>query len=62
MPWTNGRKAAEVDRSERAGIPTGTAELPKAVERDTRELRRASEILRKPSACSAMAELDRRST
>jgi transposase len=32
----------------------------KALEREVRELRQANEILRKASACFAMAELDRR--
>jgi transposase-like protein len=33
----------------------------KALERENRELRQANEILRKASAYSALAELDRRS-
>jgi transposase-like protein len=33
----------------------------KALERENRELRQASDILRKATACFAQAELDRRS-
>jgi transposase-like protein len=54
-------KKAEVDSGRRAGIPTGMAAKLKALERENRELRRANEILRKASACFAMAEFDRRS-
>jgi transposase-like protein len=54
-------KKAEVDRGQRAGIPTELAEKMKALERENRELRQANEILRKASAYFAMAELDRRS-
>jgi len=53
-------KKAEVDRGDRAGITTETAERLKALERENRELRQANEILRKASACFAQAELDRR--
>lgn len=54
-------KKAEGDSGQRAGIPTEMAEKMKALERENRELRQANEILRKASAYSAMAELDRRS-
>ncbi len=51
----------EVDCGQRAGVPTDMAEKLKALERENRELRQANEILRKPGAYFAMAELDRRS-
>ena len=54
-------KKAEVDSGRRAGIPSDFAEKMKALERESRELRQANEILRKASAYFAMAELDRRS-
>jgi transposase-like protein len=54
-------KKAEVDSGRRAGVPTEMAEKMRALERENRELRQANEILRKASAYSAMAELDRRS-
>jgi len=54
-------KKAEVDGGTRAGLPTEVAEKLKALVRENRELRQASEILRKASAYFAMAELDRRS-
>jgi transposase-like protein len=54
-------KKAEVDDGRRAGVPSEMAEKMKALERENRELRQANEILRKASACFAMAELDRRS-
>ena len=54
-------KKAEVDRGQRAGVPTDMADKLKALERENRELRQANEILRKASAYFAMAELDRRS-
>lgn len=44
----------------RAGVPTDMAAKMKALERENRELRQANEILRKASAYSAQAELDRR--
>lgn len=52
-------KKAEVDGGKRAGLPSDVAEKMKALERETRELRQANEILRKASAYFAMAELDR---
>ena len=48
-------KKDEVDRGNRAGIPADMAEMMKALERENRELRQANEILRKASACFAMA-------
>ena len=54
-------KKAEIDSGQRAGVPTEMAEKLKALERESRELRQANEILRKASAYFAMAELDRRS-
>ncbi len=53
-------KKSEVDRGERAGIPTEMTEKLKALERENRELKQANEILRKASAYFAQAELDRR--
>ena len=52
-------KKAEVDTGKRAGLSSDMAEKMKALERENRELRQANEILRKASACSAQAELDR---
>jgi transposase len=52
-------KKSEVDKGERAGVPTEVAEKLKALERENRELRQANEILRKASAYFAQAELDR---
>ncbi|MGA6998832.1 MAG: IS3 family transposase [Pseudolabrys sp.] len=43
-------KKAEVDRGQRAGVPTDMADKLKALERENRELRQANEILRKASA------------
>lgn len=51
-------KKAEVDSGKRAGVPRDVAERMKALERENRELRQANEILRKASACFAIAELD----
>ena len=53
-------KKAEVDSGTRAGVPSDVADRMKALERESRELRQANEILRKASAYFAMAELDRR--
>jgi transposase len=53
-------KKAEVDRGERAGVPTEMADRLRARERENRELKQANEILRKASAYFAQAELDRR--
>ena len=53
-------RQAERDEGVRPG-PTGEErERIRALEREVRELRQANEILRKASACFAMAELDRR--
>ena len=53
-------KKAEVDSGKRAGVSSEMADRMKALERENRELRQATEILRKASAYFAMAELDRR--
>lgn len=52
-------KKAEVETGNRAGVPAGTADRLKALEREVRGLRQANEILRKASAYFAQAELDR---
>ena len=52
-------KKAAIDGGKRAGVPTEAAEKLKALERENRELRQASEILRKASVYFAQAELDR---
>jgi transposase len=52
-------KKIEVDSGNRAELPSDVAEKMKALERESRELRQANEILRKASAYFAMAELDR---
>ena len=52
-------KKAEIDGGKRAGVPSDIAEKLKALERESRELRQANEILRKASAYFAQAELDR---
>ena len=52
-------KKAEVDTGKRAGLSSDMAEKMKALERENRELRQATEILRKASAYFAQAELDR---
>ena len=52
-------KKVEIDSGKRAGVPTDVAEKMKPLERENRELRQANEILRKASAYSAQAELDR---
>ena len=49
------------DGGQRPGPTSADRERVKALERETWELRQANEILRKASACFAMAELDRRS-
>jgi transposase len=53
-------KKAEVDSGARVGTPSDVTERLKALERENRELRQATEILRKASAYFAEAELDRR--
>ena len=52
-------KRAEVDSSKRAGVTTDEHERVKALEREVKELRRATEILKSASAFFAQAELDR---
>jgi len=53
-------RQAERDRGVRAGPTSDERERIKALEREVRQLRQANEILRKASAYSAQAELDRR--
>ena len=52
-------RKAEVDDGLRLGLPSDERDRLKALERETRELRRANEILKSASAFFA-AELDRR--
>ena len=52
-------KKVEVDTGQRGGITTEMAEKMKTLERETRKLQQANEILRKASAYFAQAELDR---
>jgi transposase len=54
-------KKAEVDNGKRAGVPTDMAEKLKALERENRGLRQASEILHRPAG-PARARLDQRNT
>ena len=49
----------ERDNGRAPGAPSDVAAKLKALERETRELRQANEILRKASAYFAQAELDR---
>lgn len=49
-------KKAEVDSGKRVGVPTEMADRLKALERESRELRQANEILRKASANFAQGE------
>ena len=56
MDWV---KKADIEAGRSAGVPLDVAERLKALERENRELRQASEILRKASAYFAAAELDR---
>jgi len=53
-------RQAERDQGVRPGATTDERERIKALERESRELRKANEILRKASAYFAQAELDRR--
>ena len=53
-------RQAERDEGLRPGPAATEQERIKALEREVRELREANEILRKPSAYFAQAELDRR--
>jgi transposase len=52
---------AERDQGLRGGVTSEDHDKIKALEREVKELRQASEILRKASAYFAQAELDRRS-
>ena len=52
-------KKAEIESGRRGGVTSEMAEKMKALERENRELKQASEILRKASAYFAQAELDR---
>ena len=52
-------KKHDVDKGNRAGLPSDVSEKMKALEREVRELRQANEILKKASAYFAQAELDR---
>jgi transposase len=53
-------KKADRDSGRTPGLPADVAEKLKALERESRELRQANEILRKASTYFAQAELDRR--
>src|SRR3954453_16693070 len=55
-----GVKKTEVDSGKRSGARSEIGDRLKALERESRELRQANEILRKASAYFAQAELDRR--
>ncbi len=53
-------RQAERDAGVRGGLMTDERQRMKELERETRELKRANEILRKAAAFFAQAELDRR--
>ena len=53
-------RQAERDQGKRGGLTTSERERLKELERENRELKRATEILRKASAYFAQAEFDRR--
>ena len=53
-------RQAERDRGKAPGLTSSERDRLKQLEREHRELKRASEILRKASAFFAQAELDRR--
>ena len=53
-------KRQEVDSGARDGVTTNEAQRVKDLEREVKELRRANQILKLPSAFFAQAELDRR--
>ena len=53
-------RRSERDAGKRPGLTTDERKRLKELERETRELRRANEILRKAAAFFAQAELDRR--
>lgn len=52
-------KKVEINADKRPGVPSQMADRMRALEREVRELRQASEILRKASTYFAQAELDR---
>ena len=53
-------RQSETDQGKRVGMTSSDGERLLELERETRELRRANEILRKAAAFFAQAELDRR--
>ena len=53
-------RQSETDQGKRVGMTSSDRERLLELERETRELRRANEILRKAAAFFAQAELDRR--
>ncbi len=53
-------RQAERDAGQRGGLTTDERQRLKELERETRELKRANEILRKAAAFFAQAEFDRR--
>jgi transposase len=53
-------RRAERDEGKRAGLTTDDRQRLKILERESRELKRANEIVRTASAFFAQAELDRR--
>ena len=53
-------RRSETDQGKRSGLTSSDRERLKELERETRELKRANEILRKAAAFFAQAELDRR--
>jgi len=53
-------RRTERDQGKRSGLSSSERDRLKELERENRELKRASEILRKASAFFAQAELDRR--
>ena len=53
-------RRAERDQGLREGMTSSDRDRLKALERESRELKRANEILRKASAFFAQAELDRK--
>lgn len=55
--WVN---KIEVDSGKRPGITSDASATIKALERENRELKQASEILKKAAAFFAQAELDRK--
>ena len=55
-------KKAKVNSGKRAGVPTELAERLKALERESRELRQANDILRKASAYFARRSSTARSS